>query len=115
MIPQGFQLLFNVADYNWDGIQDLLSYNSKDNKFYIFYNTLESAKASSSHLCLETSSVLKKSHTMFPGLSSQNYRSVFNNMLPDFYDFKSNIRTVPTWLRTGDINSDGFPDIIGSY
>ena len=52
---------------------------------------------------------------MFPGLSSQTYRSVFNNMLPDFYDFKSNIWTVPVRLRTGDINSDGFPDIIGSY
>lgn len=36
-------------------------------------------------------------------------------MLPDFYDFKTNLITVPTRLRTGDINSDGFPDIIGSY
>lgn len=52
---------------------------------------------------------------MFPGLSSQSYWSVFANMLPDFYDFKSNLWTVPMWLRTGDINSDGFPDIVGSY
>jgi len=96
-------------------MHDLLTYNTKDNKFYIFYNTLESAFPSSAHLCLETSHVLKKSHNMFPGLSSNSFRSTIPNTLPDFYDFKSNIKTSPAWLRSGDINSDGFPDIVGSY
>jgi len=53
--------MFNVADYNWDGILDLMSYNSKDNKFYIFYNTLESAKPGS-HLCMDSDVVIKKAH-----------------------------------------------------
>ena len=92
---------------------DLMSVNSKTSDFYIFYNGLKAASYKDPDLCLEEQDVIKMAETMYPGLETTFRRSMIPNPLPGFSEFATILKSVPSRLRVGDINSDGYPDLIG--
>ena len=103
----------SIMDYDNDGMVDLMSHGEKE--IYVFWNALKAATNKEKSLCKTEKEVMVDVSNIFPGLDSTIQRSVIPVDLPDFKQFKTRLRSIPSRLRVGDINLDGYPDIIGQY
>ena len=112
-LPYGLSPILNIQDFDHDGMVDLLAYHPGQNNIYIFYNSLESNSNKDKSLCKEESEVRESAQAIFPGLTTTYKRSVMPNPIPDFKSFKTLLKSVPSRLRIGDLDSNGYPDIIG--
>jgi hypothetical protein len=52
-LTNGLSNMLSIADFNQDGSIDLIGYSSKQNRFFVFYNALETAPPSETSLCLD--------------------------------------------------------------
>ena len=93
-MPAGVSSMASIQDYDNDGMVDLMSHGEKE--IYIFWNSLESATNKEKTLCKTEKEVMANVGSIFAGLDSSIHRSVIPVDLPDFKEFKTTLRSIPS-------------------
>lgn len=112
-------LLF--ADFDREGMIDILGFSSKTKSIYLFKNGLNPRSSNSDNLCHPVSH-LEQDHEIFPGLDGSGVLKSNENVMinkiykiPYFKQLHGHTEQFPARLRFGDIDSDGYPDLIATF
>jgi len=106
------------ADFNNDGTIDKVLYNTGSNAIHTFYNERPANSAGSSTLCRDVPEVVNNGpaglftdYTLYTGSPDVTVLSDTSGLYahPLLESF------IPGQLRTGDIDSDGFPDLFSTF
>ncbi|CAI2359898.1 unnamed protein product [Moneuplotes crassus] len=121
LLPDDMDPTLLFADFDREGMIDVLGFSSKKKSIYLFLNGLKPRSSNSDNLC-HSFSHIQEDHEIFPGLDgSKTMKSNENVMInriskiPYYKQLHGHTEMFPPRLRFGDIDSDGYPDLIATF
>ena len=120
-MPEGIDPLLLFADFDREGMIDVLGYSSVKKQIYVFRNGLIPRGTEAKGLCYPINH-LEQERDVFPGLDGtltvKPSEYVMSNKIlniPYFKDLHGHGEVFPPRFRFGDINADGYPDLIATF
>ena len=120
-LPEDIDPILQIADFDREGMVDILGYSPSKKAIYIFLNGLKPRTDEQIGLC-KSMNVLDQDDVMFPALdgdtSVKDTEFVMMHKIakiPYFNALHGHSDLFPPRLRIGDINADGYPDIIATF
>ena len=120
-LPEDIDPILQIADFDREGMVDILGYSPSKKAIYIFLNGLKPRTDEQIGLC-KSMNVLDQDDVMFPALdgdtSLKDTEFVMMHKIakiPYFNALHGHSDLFPPRLRIGDINADGYPDIIATF
>ncbi|CAI2359811.1 unnamed protein product [Moneuplotes crassus] len=120
-LPDGIDPTLLFADFDREGMIDVLGFSSKKKSIYLFKNGLKPRSSNSDNLC-HPASHIEEDNEIFPGLDGSNTMISNDDVtvnrivkIPYFKQLHGHTELFPPRLRFGDIDSDGYPDLIATF
>ena len=120
-LPDGIDPILLFSDFDREGMIDIVGFSPKKKSIYLFKNGLKPRGSDADGLCY-TVNHIKEDAEVFPGLdgstSVSRSKDVMINKIykiPYFKQLHGHTELFPARLRFGDIDSDGYPDLIATF
>ena len=104
--------LIEIADYNRDGMFDLIYARAETNEIVVLLNQLPAVSAKSMDLCREDPNSSRRIFVSNPAKTSADKALVMKS--ESSLNLAPAIPGVPGRLRLAELNSDGYPEIIAT-
>ena len=120
-LPDEIDPVLLFADFDREGMIDILGFSSKRKSIYLFKNGLKPRSSDANGLCYSVNH-LEEEGDVFPGLDGSSTVKPSENVMinkiykiPYYKQLHGHTELFPPRLRFGDIDSDGYPDLIATF
>ena len=121
-LPEDIDPMLLFADFDREGMIDILGFSPTNKQIYIFLNGLPPRSTEAKGLCY-IENHLHQDSEVFPGLNGaltidKDNKFVMSHKIhkiPYFKQLHGHTDVFPPRFRSSDINADGYPDLIGTF